>query len=451
MDNKVNILIVDDEEVVRDSLTKWLREDGYYVEAVESGTKALEIMPTMDWTLFLVDLKMPGMDGIQVLDEVKKKNQDIWIIIMTAYATVDTAVKAIKKGAYDYLVKPFDPEDLSLMMKKIIEHQKLIKENIFLRRELKKKYQLHDLISKNHKMMEIFDLVKTVAQSQSTVLIQGESGTGKELIARAIHEESDRKEGPFVSVSCAALTDTLLESELFGYEKGAFTGADSSKKGKLELALGGTLFLDEIGDISLKLQMDLLRVLENKEFRRVGGTELIKINARILAATNKDLEQAIENESFRDDLYYRLNVISIQLPPLRERKEDIPLLVDHFIDKFNIEMDKKVQGINENAISLLMDHDWPGNARELRNGIERAMVIAKGKIITENEITLPKNQTKDNLRTRSLEDMEKEHIGFILEDNQWNVNKSAKILGIDRVTLYNKIKKYNFKKNSQNY
>jgi DNA-binding NtrC family response regulator len=445
MNKKVNILIVDDEEIVRDSLSSWLREDGCTVEAVESGIKALEILPSREWNLILVDLKMPGMDGLQLMEEIKRSKPDIPIIIITAYATVETAVKAMKNGAYDYLVKPFNPEDLSMTIQKILEHERLVKENIYLRKELKKQYVLHDMVSKNHKMIEIFELIKTISKSNSTVLIQGESGTGKELVARSIHAESTRKDAPFVSVSCAALTETLLESELFGHEKGAFTGADSLKKGKIEIARDGTLFLDEIGDISLKLQMDLLRVLEQREFRRVGGTELIKVNARVIAATNKDLKKAIQEGKFREDLYYRLNVISIYIPPLRERKEDIPLLVDNFIEKFNIEMKKSIEGVNETAMKLLLNYNWPGNARELRNVIERAMVVAKGKVITEADIILPVSTEKISYGNKSLEDIEKEHIRYVLEENKWNIMKSAQILGIDRVTLYKKIKKYGLK------
>jgi DNA-binding NtrC family response regulator len=447
MDRKVNILVVDDEEIVRDSLSSWLIDDGYEVATAENGTKGLEIFPSREWDLCLIDLKMPGIDGIQLMEEFKRKVPDQLVIIMTAFATVDTAVKAMKEGAYDYMVKPFNPEDLSMTIRKIIEHQKLVRENIFLRKELKKQYRLHDMISKNHRILEIFDLVRTVAKSNSTVLIQGESGTGKELLARAIHEESPRREAPFISVSCASLTETLLESELFGYEKGAFTGADSLKRGKLELAQDGTLFLDEIGDISLKLQMDLLRVLEQKEFRRVGGSGLITITSRILAATNRDLKKAIEEGKFRNDLYYRLNVISITLPPLRDRKEDIPLLVEHFIDRFNIEMDRKVEGVSDGALRALMEYDWPGNARELRNVIERAMVVAKDTRISEADISLPVLR-KEGANSKALGDIEKDHILRILVENRWNIIRSAQVLGIDRVTLYNKIKKYGFKKES---
>jgi DNA-binding NtrC family response regulator len=446
MDKNVSILVVDDEEIVRESLSNWLQEDGYLVESAENGKRALEMLPGREWTLAMVDLKMPGMDGLQLMAEIKKERPEVIVIIMTAYATVDTAVKAIKEGAYDYIVKPFNPEDVSMVIQKIIEHQKLVKENLYLRKELKKQYRLHDMISKNHGMTEIFDLVRTVAKSNSTVLIQGESGTGKELLARALHEESNRKGAPFVSVSCAALTETLLESELFGHEKGSFTGADTAKKGKLELARNGTLFLDEIGDISHKLQMDLLRVLENREFRRVGGQELLTMNSRVIAATNRDLKKAIEEGKFRDDLYYRLNVISFHIPPLRDRKEDIPILVENFIEKFNIEMGKTVEGVSEAALRVLMDYQWPGNARELRNVIERAMVVAKGKSITESDMHLPTTADKTAVHGRSLEEVELEHIRFVLEDNGWNVQRSAQVLGIDRVTLYNKIRRFGLKR-----
>jgi len=448
MEPKVNILIVDDEEIVRESLANWLEEDGYEVEAVENGARALERLPAKDWNLAMIDLKMPGMDGIQLMDEIRKVRPDTIVIIMTAYATVDTAVQAMKKGAYDYIVKPFNPEDLSITIRKIIEHQKLVKENLYLRKELKKQYRLHDMVSKNHKMIEIFELIKTVAKSSSTVLVQGESGTGKELLSRAIHMESPRRDAPFVTVSCAALSESLLESELFGHEKGAFTGADQARSGKIELAKDGTLFLDEIGDISLKLQMDLLRVLEEKEFRRVGGTQLISVNSRIIAATNRDLTKAIEEEKFREDLYYRINVISVYIPPLRERKEDVPLLVEHFLERFNIEMGKNVDGIAESAMRMLMDYNWPGNARELRNVIERAMVVTKGRMILEADLSLPQTPgvPLPNNRGKSLSDMEKEHILQVLLNNRWNIIRSAQVLGIDRVTLYNKIRKYELKK-----
>lgn len=446
MKEKLKILIVDDEEIVRESLSAWLIEDGYDVHAVESGKKALEEIKTNSYEIMLIDLKMPEMDGLQLMQEVKKVNPDIIMIIITAYATVDTAVKAMKEGAYDYLVKPFDPDELSLVIKKISQHIRLSRENILLRKQLLKEYYLHDIISKNPKMLELFEVVRTVAPTDSTVLIQGESGTGKELFARAIHKESKRRDKPFVTLSCAALTETLLESELFGYEKGAFTGADSQRKGKLELADGGTLFLDEIGDIGPKLQLDLLRVLEEKEFRRVGGVEVIKVDVRIIAATNRDLKERVRVGKFREDLFYRLNVIPIYIPPLRERKEDIPLLVEHFIGLFNVEMGKSVKGVSEEAMRFLMEYDYPGNVRELKNIVERAMVLAKGDIITVDEISFFEKSHLPLTAGERLEDVERNHIIFMLEKYGWNIQKTASALGIDRTTLYNKMKKYGIEK-----
>ena len=453
MEKDVNILVVDDEEIVRESLCSWLKEDGYQAEGVEDGFKALDIIKKKPWNVLFVDLKMPGMDGLEVMRRAKALQPEVPIVIITAYATVNTAVEAMKEGAYDYLVKPFNPEEISLIIRRLIEKQALLKENIFLRKELKKQFYFQDLISKSRKMQDIFELARTVGKSTSTILILGESGTGKELLARAIHLESLRADTPFVSVSCAALTETLLESELFGHEKGAFTHAISQKKGKFEMANGGTIFLDEIGDIGAKLQLDLLRILQEKEFSRVGGNEVIKVDVRIIAATNRDLKKAIEEGKFREDLYYRLNVISILIPPLRERKEDIPLLVDHFIEKFNIEMKKKIEGISPEALNSIMAYIWPGNVRELENTIERAMVITKGTMINVEDLGLPSRAEENSLTCaappsgdKSMKAVEKYHMAKILKENDWNIQRSAEILGIDRVTLYNKIRKYELKK-----
>jgi DNA-binding NtrC family response regulator len=372
------------------------------------------------------------------------------VVIITAFATVNTAVQAMKAGAYDYLVKPFNPEELSMLIKRLVESQSLIKEISHLRKELKKQYQFYDLISKSAAMQKVFDFAHIIAKSNSNILILGESGTGKELLARAIHNESLRAAGPFIAVSCVALTETLLESELFGHEKGAFTDAITQKKGKFELAERGTIFLDEIGDISPKLQLSLLRVLQEKEFTRVGGTKSIKVDVRIIAATNRDLKKAVDEGKFRDDLYYRLNVISIELPPLREHKEDIPLLVQHFIEKFNIEMGSKVERIAEEALGLLMKYDWPGNVRELENVIERATVITKGTLIKAEDLHLSPQVIKEkgagpSSDDKTIKSIEKKHIAKVLKENNWNIQKSAEQLGIDRVTLYNKIKKYKLK------
>ena len=452
MKREVNILVVDDEEIVRSSLVDWLREDGYHAEAAENGFEALEKLKEKPWDIALVDLKMPKMDGLELMERMKKLKPDIQVIIITAYATVHTAVQAMKMGAYDYLVKPFNPEEISLLINRLIESQELVKEISYLRKELAKQYQFHDLISKSPKMQKIFEFARTVAKSNSNILILGESGTGKELLARAIHNESLRAAGPFVAVSCVALPETLLESELFGHEKGAFTDAVTQKKGKFELAHGGTLFLDEIGDISPKLQLNLLRVLQEKEFTRVGGTKPIRVDVRIIAATNRDLKKAVEEGKFRDDLYYRLNVISIQIPPLRERKEDIPLLVHRFIEKFNIELGKRVEKISEEALKTLMKYDWPGNVRELENVIERAMVITKGTLIKPEDIQIsaePSKEVRVEGEDKSLRAVERAHIQRVLEENDWNIQRSAQILGIDRVTLYKKIKKYGLKRKEE--
>src|SRR5512140_276274 len=319
---RTRILIVDDEEIVRESLSAWLEQDGYNVQTAPDGETGLDRIRKERWSILLVDLKMPGIDGLQVLEEARKIQPDAAAVIMTAYATVDTAVSAMKIGAYDYLVKPFDPEELSLMIQKIVTQQALVRENVLLRKVLKREYHFRDLISKSPAMQAVFDLARTAARSNSTILVLGESGTGKELLARAVHAESPRNHAPFVAMSCAALTETLLESELFGHEKGAFTGAATRRKGKFEMAQGGTLFLDEIGDISPKLQLDLLRVLEDRKFFRVGGNEPVSVDVRIVAATNRDLQKAVADGSFREDLFYRLNVIPINLPPLRDRLED---------------------------------------------------------------------------------------------------------------------------------
>jgi DNA-binding NtrC family response regulator len=448
MKPKASVLVVDDEEIVRDSLASWLEEDGYRVDTAPDGPSALAKLAERAYAILLVDLKMPGMDGLEVLAKARPMQPDASVIIMTAYATVDTAVQAMKQGAYDYLVKPFEPEELSLMVGKLTNTQALQRENVLLRKALKRQFEFKDMVSKSPKMEAVFELARTAAKSNSTVLILGDSGTGKEVLARAIHAESLHHEGPFVGVSCAALTESLLESELFGHEKGAFTGATGSARGKFEIAAGGTLFLDEIGDISPKLQLDLLRVLDAKEFRRVGGTQLIKTDVRIIAATNRDLKKLVESGTFREDLYYRLNVIPVTLPPLRERKEDIPLLVDHFLAQLRAEMHKPLEAVSKEAMELLMGHDWPGNVRELRNVLERAAVLTRGPILTPLDLDLtppvvsgsPGGVAAEG--ADSLRDMERRHIVTTLKQHHWNITRSARALGIDRVTLYNKIKRY---------
>jgi two-component system, NtrC family, response regulator AtoC len=442
------ILVVDDEEIVRESLAGWLEKDGYTVGLAPDGPSAIAMLARERWSILLLDMKMPGMDGLQVLEHTRTLQPPPTVVIMTAYATVETAVRAIKIGAYDYLVKPFDPEELSLMIQKIVRQDELVRENETLRKALKRDYRFRDLISKNAAMQTVFDLARTAARSASTILVLGESGTGKELLARAIHVESPRRGGPFVAVSCAALTETLLESELFGHERGAFTGASARRRGTFETAQGGTIFLDEIGDISPKLQVDLLRVLETRQFCRVGGNETISVDVRIVAATNRDLQRAVAEGRFRDDLFYRLNVIPITLPPLRDRREDIPLLVEHFLERMSAELGRKVDGISRDAMAMLMSHPFPGNVRELRNLVERATVCASGPILQVVDFGLGPAAAASADAGASLEEVERRHIAAVLEQTGGNVSQSARILHIDRVTLYNKIRKYGLRDNA---
>jgi DNA-binding NtrC family response regulator len=448
MTEQPKILIVDDEQIVRESLTNWLKEDGYQVDAAGDGPEALSKIRSFPYHIVLLDLKMPGMDGIQVLQEIKKDFPDTEVILMTAYGSVHTAVEAIRAGAYDYIVKPFDPEEVGLLIKKILEHKNLVMENLLLRQKLEERYEFEDLIGKSAPMQQVFELIRQVAPTQATVLITGESGTGKELVAKAIHAISPRKFEPFIPLSCGALPDTLLESELFGYEKGAFTGAQHTKKGRFEMADGGTLFLDEIGEISLKTQIDLLRVLQEKSFRRLGGTDVIKVDVRIISATNRNLQEAIAQGVFRSDLYYRLNVVTVLLPPLRERREDIPLLAKHFLKRYAIEINKKIERLNAAALEQLMAYNWPGNVRELENAIERAVVISSGHELTPADFAFLQASpgAPTGYSSKNLQELEKQHIQKILEENRWNISKSAADLGIDRVTLYNKIKKYGFER-----
>ncbi len=446
MTKKTRILVVDDEASIRESLYDWLKEDGYEVGLAEGGEVAVAMVKEKNWDVILLDLKMPGMDGLEAMEKIKEIRPETEILMMTAFATVDTAVRAIKKGAFDYLVKPFDPDEIEMQIKKIVSHNELVMENLLLRQQLEEKSHYDEIIGKSDAMQDVFDLISRVAPTDSTVLITGQSGTGKELVAQAIHGNSKYCFMPFIAVNCGALPESLLESELFGYEKGAFTGAEHTKKGRFEMADKGTLFLDEIGDISLKTQVDLLRVLQEKQFRRVGGQELITVDVRIIAATNRDLEKAIREKRFREDLFYRLNVISIHMPPLKDRTEDIPLLAKTFIRRYCLEMNREEKKITPSAMNLLMDYDWPGNVRELENVIERALVIGRENNITHEDLPFSKESLSPYSLPKSLKIMEKVHIERILVENKWNISKSARELDIDRQTLYNKIDKYQLKK-----
>lgn len=439
---KFNLLVVDDEASIRESLAGWLEKDGYKVDTAASGAEALQKMAEKYYDIALIDVKMPEMDGLTLLKKLKEAGYETAVIIMTAYGAIEDAVTAMKLGAYDYLLKPFDLEEISLTINKLVEMQSLARENLILRDRVAKISRFENLIGQSPPMLKLYEMIKDVAATDATVLITGETGTGKELVARAIHAQSPRRYGPFIAVNCGAFTEHLLESELFGHEKGAFTDAKYTKKGRLELAHGGTLFLDEIGDISMKMQIDLLRVLETHEFTRVGGTIPIRSDFRVIAATHQDLEQAIAARTFRRDLYYRLNVFHIQVPPLRERREDIPLLAEHFLRRYAAETNKKIGGIHPEAMQMLLQYDWPGNVRELENIIERAVVLCKGSQIRKEDLPPLTKEGVPPAAGLSLEEMEKEHISRVLKSVEGNISRAAKILAINRTTLYHKLKKY---------
>ncbi|MCX6322442.1 MAG: sigma-54 dependent transcriptional regulator [Bacteroidia bacterium] len=443
MAKKISILIVDDEESVRDSLYNWFIEDGYRVECAENAKRALSMLESDCFDIILADIKMPGMDGLEMLRRIKLLKTDSIVIVITAFATVDTAVQALKDGAFDYITKPFDPDDLSHLIRNASKQISLTEENENLKKRVVSLENVEDLIGNSEAMKKILKDIESVAQSNSSVVITGESGTGKELVARAIHSNSPRKFFPLVSVHCGALTESLLESELFGHEKGAFTGAMYNRKGRFEMADNGTIFLDEIATISTKMQIDLLRVLESKSFVRVGGNKEISSDFRVICATNRDLKSMVEKGIFREDLYYRLNVVNIYVPPLRERIEDIPLLVDYFIKKYCISMNRPPVAIDSAALKRLEEFNFPGNVRELENMIERAIVVGNGKKISLKDLPLEKTIISSSIE--SLDDLEKTHILQILNKYNWNISRAAKALKVDRVTLYNKISKYGLK------
>lgn len=439
----VRIMVVDDEKIVRESLSVWLQKFGYEAVPVEGGQEALDLLDREEWSLLLVDLKMPRIDGIEVLRKALEAKPDIPVIIFTAYATVETAVEAMRIGAEDYLIKPIDPDILALKVQKIVEKQNFADENIMLREKINGIYQFDEIIGNSKSIQEVLDMVGSVAASDATVLITGESGTGKELIARAIHRNSERRYKPFVAVSIGALPDTMVESELFGHEKGAFTGASHLHMGRFELAGGGTLFLDEVGDMSPKVQVDLLRVLEEKACYRLGGNRKIHTDVRVIAATNKNLKKNIEEGTFREDLYYRLNVVKIHLPPLRERGDDVLLLAEYFLKKFCMKMNRKKEGFSPKVVEIFSRHKWPGNIRELENAIESAVVVGKGPLVHLRDMPFGGGQEPpEEKAAMSLREAEKKHILQVLDETGWNVTRSARLLEIDRATLYNKIKNY---------
>lgn len=447
MANNVSLLIVDDEESVRDSLYNWFIEDGFKVECAENAKEALSMLEAGHFDIILADIKMPGMDGMEMHRRIRALNPEAIVIIMTAFASVETAVQALKDGAFDYITKPFDPDDLSHLIRNAAKQVEMKTENETLKNRIVSLENIEDIVGTSPAMMKVLKDVESVSQSNSSVIITGESGTGKELIARAIHSNSSRKFFPLVTVHCGALSEDLLESELFGHEKGAFTGAMFNRKGRFEIADGGTIFLDEIATISAKMQIELLRVLESKKFVRVGGNKEIQSDFRVICVTNRDLKKMVDEGLFREDLYYRLNVVNISIPPLRERAGDIPMLVDYFIKKYCNTMSRDLISIEPAALKRLEQYDFPGNVRELENMIERAIVVGNGKEIRLKD--LPIGTVTPGNSADSLAELEKNHIIQTLNKLDWNISRSAKLLKVDRVTLYNKIKKYNLKKNKE--
>ena len=452
MKKENTILVVDDDQAHRTMLRTLLSGWGYKIVEADDGQVAIEKVHEQAFDMILMDIRMLKVSGLEALDGIKTYNPAIPVIIMTAYSSVETAVEALKKGAYDYLTKPLDFDELRLAMERAMDHSQLKEENRLLRETLGSHFDRQNIIGRSTAMVKLLETVAQVAPSEATVLITGDSGTGKELIAGAIHFNSPRKDGPFVKVNCAAITETLLESELFGHEKGAFTGAHRLKEGRFRQADGGSLFLDEVSEMSLGMQVKLLRALQEREITRVGGEEVIKVDVRIIAATNKDLIQEVESERFREDLYYRLNVVTLNVPLLRERKEDIPLLAQHFLNTFAEKNRKQIKGFTPQAMDQLLKYDWPGNVRELMNAVERAVVLSRSEYLDEQDLPLAikdalsaeeKSPSRDAVPADlPLEDVEKATILKTLESTDGNKSEAARRLGITRKTLHKKLKKY---------
>ncbi len=441
-----SLLIVDDELHVRESLSRWFIEDGYDVHTASSGKEALAALGRQHFDVVITDIKMPGMDGLELQRRIHEVDPEVAIILVTAYASVSTAVQALKEGAYDYLVKPFDPEELSRVVEKACERVRLKEENVALKQKLAG-VTSDMIVGSSRQMQRVVELVESVAPTDATVLVRGESGTGKELVARLIHAKSPRAFGPLVAINCGALPEGVLESELFGHEKGAFTGATGLRKGKIELADGGTLFLDEIGEISPKVQVELLRALEEHKITRVGGSQEVPVDFRVVCATNRDLEAAVKEGTFREDLYYRINVFQIDIPPLRDRPEDILAIAEHYLKRYAAAMGRRVTGFSPEARDLLLKYPWPGNVRELANAVERALVVCHEGEIEPKHLPIATRGPEgeggsgpgDDL---SLQAMERQHILRVLKLSDFNITHAARTLGIDRVTLYNKMRKY---------
>jgi DNA-binding NtrC family response regulator len=448
MSSPIGILIVDDDEITCNLLEEVLSKEGYVVDKALNGREAIDKGENKPYDVVLTDIRMIDVDGMEVLRAYRQKSPDSIIIMMTAFGSIETAIRAIKEGAYDYVSKPFKLDEIKLTIRRALEQKRLLQENLFYRQELITKYKLENIVGRSPQMLQVYKTVARVAESRSTILIAGESGTGKELVARAIHFNSPRSSKPYVAVDCGSLAETLLESELFGHVRGAFTGAVTNKKGLFEEADNGTCFLDEVGDISLAMQAKLLRVIQEHEIKRVGGTETTKIDVRIIAATNKNLEELVAEKKFREDLFYRLNVVSIHLPPLRERLDDIPFLADHFLRKYAAENEKPVSRISAEVLDLLLRYQWPGNVRELENVIERAVTLSPHSLILPEDLPRrlrvePSEISATSLPSQvSLTELEKIYIKKVLEETGGNKKRAADILGIDRRTLYRMAARY---------
>jgi two-component system response regulator PilR (NtrC family) len=456
--DKQNILIVDDELSMREFLALMLTKEGYNADVAENGEMAIDMIGKNNYQLVITDVKMPKKDGLEVLKAVKKSSPETIVIMITAYSSVDSAIEAMKVGAYDYIPKPFKIDEIKIVVRNALEKRKLERENILLKSELKERYKFENFVGHNKKMVKVYDLIRQVSKISTNILVLGESGTGKEIVARAIHFNSNRLNKPFVTINCGAIPENLLESELFGHKKGAFTGAIDNKKGLFEEADGGTIFLDEVGELPLNIQVKLLRVIQEKEFKRVGDTKDKKVNVKIIAASNRNLEADIKNNKFREDLYYRLNVIKIDVPPLRERKDDIPLLVMHFIEKYNKELDKEIEGISDEAQQYLEYYDFPGNVRELENIIERAIALERSYFITKEVLPELKfgmsdfdedvlnniSVTQDGIDLEELVGkIEKKLIIEALGRCNHNKTEAAKLLKISFRSLRYRLDKYN--------
>ncbi len=455
--NNERILVIDDSPEILRLFSDYLRSEGYEVDTAEDGARGIASVEKNFYDMILTDLKMPGIDGMEVLKFINERSPDSLCIILTGYGTVKNAVEAIKLGAFDYLTKPVKMDEILVTFQRAFEFRNLKRENVQLRQQLKRKYRFENIIGDSERMQKVFEIIEKVADTDSTVLILGESGTGKELIAKAIHYNSYRRDNPFVPVNCAAIPSELLESELFGHEKGAFTNAIRMRIGRFEMANGGTVFLDEIGDMNPLLQSKLLRVLQERQFERVGGTKTIKTDIRILAATHQDLKGLVQQRKFREDLYYRLNVIPIGVPPLRERRADIPLLTQHFLEQFNKRKKKKIKGIHEDAMGRLVQYSWPGNVRELENTIERMVILVDGDIVMSSDLpekfqeaagSAAQSQSQDIPENgicldEAVNEYERRLILQALVKTGWVKNKAAQLLNLNRTTLIEKIKRQN--------